>query len=82
MPRTKQFDFEQKKNVAVATIEERLIADNGTGRVDLALAKVLSVSPQTAVNRLNDPDGLKLGEIRKLKLTNRQIIQLVRGKLI
>ena len=79
MPRVKQFDYEQKRNVAVATIEESLTANNKKWS---DLPKICGFSMATATNRRKNPDFFTLREIRELKLTDKQIIQLVKGKLL
>ncbi len=79
MPRVKQAECVTRKNVAVATILEALASD---GKEWDYLHTLLGVSESTARNRRKNPDSFTLGELRKLRLTNRQYIQLIRGKVI
>ena len=79
MPKVRKYDFQHLNDVTVATITECLMA-NGEDVKDIH--KICGCSERTARARMADPGSFTLRELRSFNFTNRQIIQMFRGKVI
>jgi hypothetical protein len=76
MPKVARYDFQKRNDAVVATIMERLIADHKEWK---DLSAICGIHRNTIYVRKKNPDSFKLGELKKLNLTDDQIIQIYRG---
>lgn len=80
MPRVKPTKTEQENNHRRAVIND-VLSVRGYETSKENLSKLCGFSITTARSRYKDPTTLTIGEIANLKLTDEQIIRIVRGQM-
>ena len=79
MPRLKLSDREEKNRQALAAISDYMTVRGY--KVTKGLSVMCGFSERTARDRKNNPDDLKVADLRRMKgLSDSQILRIVKGK--
>ena len=77
MPKLKPTRKEELNRIARSVLMGYLMERGYSRQIDLAL--FCDISQPTACRRFTDPGEMKVSELRQMKLTPEQIVQIVNG---